>query len=73
MGVNKLGVRHPTSKATLAFYSTTLKVHRDMLKTLRRAGYEITDDMEELADVNSGEEALAIAQHVMPINKETDQ
>jgi len=65
--INKAGVRNPHTGASLAFYSTTLKAHRDILKTLRRAGYEIVEDAEELADVSSGEEALAIAQHLMPI------
>lgn len=65
--INRIIIQAPNQKGGLTFYNTDLRAHRATVKLLSKEGYTIIDDTEELANVESAEEALMIAKHHLPL------
>lgn len=67
--IHRQTIKHPETGAELTFYTSTLSVHRATTKLLAKNGYKEVSQQEDLADIQSAEEALDVVNHLMPIEK----
>lgn len=65
-------VRNPETAQVLTFFTSNLRVHREVIKGFKDTEYQVVDTQEDFADITSFDEALKIAEHVMPLSPKVD-